>query len=65
MAQPEAIREWAKEQIALYEKDDLVSMHRDFYIDYEKKKKDWKRYVEEINSFLEREHPQNDILSRR
>ena len=45
-----------------YEEDDLVSMRREFHTDYEKKKEDWKRYVEEIKSFLAKEQPENDIL---
>ena len=45
-----------------YEEDDLVSMRRDFHIDYEKKKEDWKRYVEEIKTFLAKEKPENDIV---
>ena len=108
MANPEAIRERAREQIALYEQDenfkylvgikdtlfpdhqrtreikhtnlpyyplmqlvnykksykedDLVSMRREFHIDYEKKKEDWKQYVEEIKSFLAKEKSENDIV---
>lgn len=107
MAQPEAIRERAKEQIALYEQDenfqylinikntvfpnnretkeikeahlpfypvlrlehykksyeedDLVAMRRDFYVDYEKKKDDWERYVGEIKSFLTKARSKNNI----
>ena len=38
-----------------YEEDDLVSMRRDFHIDYEEKTEDWQRYIEEIKSFLARE----------
>ena len=45
-----------------YEEDDLVSMRREFHTDYEKKKEDWKQYVEEIKSFLAKDEPQNDIL---
>ena len=45
-----------------YEEDDLVSMLREFHTDYEKKKEDWKQYVEEIKSFLAKENPENDIL---
>ena len=45
-----------------YEEDDLVSMRREFHIDYEKKKEDWKQYVEEKNVFLAKEEPQKDIL---
>jgi hypothetical protein len=45
-----------------YEEDDLVSMRREFHIDYEKKKEDWKRYVEEIKSFLAKEELENDIV---
>ena len=43
------------------EEDDLVSMRRDFHIDYEKKKEDRKRYVEEIKSFLAKVRSDNDI----
>ena len=45
-----------------YEEDDLVSMRREFHTDYEKKKEDWKHYVEEIKSFLSKEELENDIL---
>ena len=34
---------------------------REFHTDYEKKKEDWKQYVEEIKSFLAKEEPENDI----
>ena len=45
-----------------YEENDLVSMQRVFHIDYEKKKEDRKRYVEEKNVFLAKGKPENDIL---
>ena len=45
-----------------YEEDDLVSMRREFHTDYEKKKEDWKQYVEEIKSFLAKEESEKDIL---
>ena len=35
---------------------------REFHTDYEKKKEDWKQYVEEIKSFLAKEEPENDIF---
>ena len=37
-------------------------MRREFHINYEKKKEDWKQYVKEITTFLTKEEPQNDIL---
>ena len=41
--------------------DDLVSMRREFHTDYEKKKEDRKRYVEEIKVFLAKEEPEKDF----
>ena len=45
-----------------YEEDDLVSMRREFHTDYEKKKEDWKHYVEEIKTYLAKEEPEKDFL---
>ncbi|MBQ2860132.1 MAG: hypothetical protein IJE80_03110, partial [Peptococcaceae bacterium] len=45
-----------------YEEDDLVSMRREFHTDYEKKKEDWKRYADEIKSFLVKEDSEKDIF---
>ena len=38
---------------------------REFHTDYEKKKEDWKQYVEEIKSFLAKEKPENDYSPSR
>ena len=45
-----------------YEENDLVAMRRDFYVDYERKSADWKRYAEQIKAFFNREISDTDIL---